>query len=315
MFFVALTPLPPEYADKYDLSKAGLLFLPRRTPRRRAFWAGSRAGVATSRFGARPTTITGLVVMSRHDVHLRDRRVDLWSSTRRASSRGWGALAPDRGAFVARQRDATRAPWADDRHGHGDGDRRRPLSPSSGGAASVVGEAVAFRAASTCSVITLALWALSMHGPPQTQPQPLSSLLGALRNRQIVLGICSSPSPALSSSGMPGVLAPLRLRRSRLLSAVAIGTLWPGTAALEATANPVVGRISDRVGLASADAGVGVRRGHGGGTPALAEPGRHAGGARRARGGPRSGASGLLRCRSSPMRPSGEGSSTPMPLR
>ena len=43
------------------------------------------------------------------------------------------------------------------------------------------------------------------------------------------------------------VLAPLRLDELGF-SAVAIGVLWLCTAALEATANPIVGRITDRVG-------------------------------------------------------------------
>jgi MFS family permease len=44
-----------------------------------------------------------------------------------------------------------------------------------------------------------------------------------------------------------GVLAPLRLEELGF-TAVAIGALWLCTAALEAIANPLVGRITDRVG-------------------------------------------------------------------
>jgi predicted MFS family arabinose efflux permease len=47
--------------------------------------------------------------------------------------------------------------------------------------------------------------------------------------------------------GTMGVLAPLRLEELGF-TAIAIGTLWLCTAALEATANPIVGRITDRVG-------------------------------------------------------------------
>ena len=43
------------------------------------------------------------------------------------------------------------------------------------------------------------------------------------------------------------VLAPLRLEELGF-TAVAIGALWLCTAAVEATANPIVGRITDRVG-------------------------------------------------------------------
>jgi predicted MFS family arabinose efflux permease len=71
-------------------------------------------------------------------------------------------------------------------------------------------------------------------------------LLRALRNRRILLGVWFVVLPALFF-GTLSVLAPLRLDELGF-SALAIGALWLCTAALEATANPLVGRLTDRVG-------------------------------------------------------------------
>jgi len=70
--------------------------------------------------------------------------------------------------------------------------------------------------------------------------------LRALRTRRIQLGVWFVVLPALFF-GTLSVLAPLRLDDLGF-SAVAIGALWLCTAALEATANPLVGRLTDRVG-------------------------------------------------------------------
>ena len=244
MFFVALTPLLPEYADKYDLSKAGAGVLAAAYPAG-ALLGGLPSGVATSRFGARPTTITGLLVIA-VTTFVFATGESIWVLDASRFVQGFGsALAWTAGlAWLVSETPAAR-------RGQTIGTAMATaivgalFGPVLGGAASVVGEAVAFGAAGLLA-ITLALWALTMHGPPRTQPQPLSSLLEALRNRQIVLGIWFVALPALFF-GTLGVLAPLRLEDLGW-TAVAIGTLWLGTAALEATANPVVGRISDRVG-------------------------------------------------------------------
>ncbi|HEY8406640.1 MAG TPA: MFS transporter, partial [Gaiellaceae bacterium] len=91
-----------------------------------------------------------------------------------------------------------------------------------------------------------AVWAYRTPSPRPVDPQPLAALGQALRSRRILLGVWLVVLPALFF-GMLSVLAPLRLDELGF-SAVAIGALWLGTAALEATANPLVGRITDRVG-------------------------------------------------------------------
>jgi predicted MFS family arabinose efflux permease len=119
------------------------------------------------------------------------------------------------------------------------------FGPVLGGVASVIGQAVAFGTAGLIAV-ALAVWAFLTSAPPPARPQPLQLFVRALRNRRIVLSVWFVVLPALLFGTM-GVLAPLRLEELGF-SAVAIGVLWLCTAAVEATANPVVGRITDRVG-------------------------------------------------------------------
>jgi MFS family permease len=119
------------------------------------------------------------------------------------------------------------------------------FGPVLGGVASVVGQGIAFGAAALLSVV-LAVWAYRTPAPPPVQPQPLTALWQALRSRRILLGVWFVVLPALFF-GTLSVLAPLRLDELGF-SALAIGALWLCTAALEATSNPIVGRITDRVG-------------------------------------------------------------------
>ena len=92
----------------------------------------------------------------------------------------------------------------------------------------------------------LAVWAYRTSAPPPVQSQPLAIFLRALSEPPILLGVWFVVLPALFF-GTLSVLAPLRLDELGF-SALAIGALWLCTAALEATANPLVGRITDRVG-------------------------------------------------------------------
>jgi predicted MFS family arabinose efflux permease len=119
------------------------------------------------------------------------------------------------------------------------------FGPVLGGVASVVGQGPAFGAAALLTV-ALAAWAFRTSAPPPVDSQPLAFLLRALRNRRILLGVWFVVLPALFF-GTLSVLAPLRLDELGF-SALAIGALWLCTAALEATANPLVGRLTDRVG-------------------------------------------------------------------
>ncbi|HEX2434815.1 MAG TPA: MFS transporter [Gaiellaceae bacterium] len=244
MFFVALTPLLPHYADEFNLSKAGAGVLAAAYPAG-ALIGGLPSGVATAKFGARPTTVTGLFVIA-VTTFVFATGDSIWVLDISRFVQGFGsALAWTAGlAWLVSETPA-------DRRGQTIGTAMATaivgalFGPVLGGVASVVGEVVAFGAAGLLAV-GLALWALTMRGPAPSTPQPLTVLLEALRNRRIVVGVWFVALPALFF-GTLGVLAPLRLEDLGW-TAVAIGSLWLGTAALEAAANPVVGRVSDRIG-------------------------------------------------------------------
>jgi MFS family permease len=244
MFFAALTPLLPDYVDEFNLSKAGAGVLSGAYPAG-ALLGGVPSGIAAARIGARPTAVTGLIIIAVTTfVFATADSLVLLDLSRFAQGFG-SALAWTAGLTWL----VSETPPA--RRGQTIGSAMAAaivgalFGPVLGGAASVVGQALAFGAAGLVAV-TLAAWALTTHAPPRAERQPFRVLLAALRGRRIMLGIWLVALPALLF-GTLSVLAPLRLEVLGF-GAVAIGALWLGTAALEAFVNPWVGRISDRVG-------------------------------------------------------------------
>jgi predicted MFS family arabinose efflux permease len=244
MFFAALTPLLPDYADEFDLSKAGAGVLSAAYPAG-ALAAGIPGGLATARFGARPVAVIGLVVIA-VSTFVFATADSIWLLDVSRFVQGVGSA----GAWTAGLTWLVSATPAE-RRGQTIGTAMAAaivgalFGPVLGGTAAVVGEAAAFGAAGLAAV-ALATWALATPAPPRAAAQPLRLLFTALGNSRIALGVWLVALPALFF-GTLSVLAPLRLEELGF-GAVAIGTLWLGTAALEAVANPLVGRISDRVG-------------------------------------------------------------------
>jgi MFS family permease len=244
MFFAALTPLLPDYADEFDLSKAGAGVLSAAYPAG-ALLGGVPSGLAAARLGARPTAIAGLVMIA-VTTFVFATADSIWLLDLSRFLQGLGsAFAWTAGlTWLVSETPA-------ERRGQTIGAAMAAaivgalFGPVLGGVASVTGQASAFGAAGLAA-IGLAVWAASMHAPPRAEAQSLRVLLAALRGRRIALGVWLVALPALYF-GTLSVLAPLRLEELGF-GAVAIGALWLGTAALEAVANPVVGRISDRVG-------------------------------------------------------------------
>ena len=244
MFFAALTPLLPHYADRYDLSKAGAGVLAGAYPIG-VLVAGIPGGMATARFGARPITIVGsLVTGIATFVFATAHAIVILDAARFVQGVGsaftWAAgltwLVGEAPAARRGQTIGTALAFAI---------VGALFGPVLGGVASVVGQGIAFGAAALLSVV-LAVWAYRTPSPRPVDPQPLAALGQALRSRRILLGVWLVVLPALFF-GTLSVLAPLRLDELGF-SALAIGALWLGTAALEATANPLVGRVTDRVG-------------------------------------------------------------------
>jgi MFS family permease len=244
MFFAALTPLLPDYVEQFDLSKAGAGVLSAAYPAG-ALVGGIPGGVATARFGARPTAVCGLLVIA-VSTFVFATGDSIWVLDVSRFTQGVGsAFAWTAGLTWL----VSETP--SERRGQTIGSAMAAaivgalFGPVLGGVASIVGKGVAFGAAALAA-IGLGVWALATHAPPPARPQPLRLLADALHERRILLGVWFVALPALLF-GMLSVLAPLRLEDLGF-GAVAIGTLWLVTAALEAVVNPWVGRVSDRVG-------------------------------------------------------------------
>ena len=244
MFFAALTPLLPDYADEFNLSKAGAGVLSAAYPAG-ALVAGLPGGIATARLGARPVAIAGLLLIA-VTTFVFATADSIWLLNVSRFLQGVGSA----GAWTAG------LTWLigetpSERRGQTIGTAMAAaivgalFGPVLGGIAAVVGEPIAFGTAALAAV-GLAAWAFATPAPPPAEAQPFGALLAALRSKRIALAFWLVALPALLF-GTLSVLAPLRLEVLGF-GAVAIGALWLGTAALEAAANPWIGRISDRVG-------------------------------------------------------------------
>jgi MFS family permease len=118
------------------------------------------------------------------------------------------------------------------------------LGPVLGATADVIGAGLAFGGVAAVAGC-LAAAALRMPGPPRSDSS-LSTLASVVRNPQLVGGLWLVTLPALLF-GVVAVLVPLELDALGW-SAVAIGALWLGTAAIESVMNPLLGRFADRRG-------------------------------------------------------------------
>jgi MFS family permease len=119
------------------------------------------------------------------------------------------------------------------------------LGPVVGGIASVTSPEVTFGGIA-CIGLALAAWAASMPSQREPSRQPISMLFRALTKRRMLASVWLVSLPSISF-GTLGVLAPLRLHTLGL-GAVAISAVWLVAIALEATATPLIGHISDRRG-------------------------------------------------------------------
>ena len=244
MFYVALTPLLPDYADRLDLSKTGAGILSA------SYAAGALlvalpCGMAAARWGVRPTVLLGLAGMTVttfafglvDDIVLLDTARFVQGF---ASAFSWtGGLAwlvaaapPERRGELIGAAMGTAIAGA-------------MFGPVLGGAASVVGTGWAFGAVAVAS-IGLAVWAAATPAAAPGEQQPLGALFHALRDRGVAVGAWLVLLPGLLFSTV-AVLAPLRLDDLGF-GALAIGAVYLTATALEAVAAPVMGRISDRVG-------------------------------------------------------------------
>ncbi|HVM17903.1 MAG TPA: MFS transporter [Gaiellaceae bacterium] len=244
VFYAALTPLLPVYAEELGLSKAGAGVLAG------AYAAGALAGgipggVAAARLGVKPTLLIGLAGMAattfvfgiaEHIVLLDAMRFlqGFASAFSWTAALTWlvAAAPPDRRGELIGTAMAAAIVGA-------------LFGPVLGGAASIVGTAPAFATVGLLAGV-LGVWAWRTPAFAPADPQPLRLLFAAVRRPRIAASIWFVALPAMLF-GTLGVLAPLRLSELGLGS-VAIGATFLVAAGLEAVVNPFVGRFSDRRG-------------------------------------------------------------------
>ena len=241
IFFTALTPLLPQYAEELDLSKAGVGVLAAAYPAG-ALAGGIPGGLSAARFGVKPTVIAGLLLMVvtttifgfANGIVLLDlaRFVQGFASALTwTAALAWlvsRAPAGRRGLLIGTAMSAAIVGAL--------------CGPILGAVASVTGTEIAFAAVGAAG-LGLAVWAALTPAARPEEPQPLSMLWQAVKERTILGTVWFVALPALLFSTM-GVLVSLRLDDLGM-SAVGIGIVFLVSAGIEAVLNPLAGRISD----------------------------------------------------------------------
>jgi MFS family permease len=243
MLYTALTPLVPDYADEFELSKvgAGLLIA--------AFGAGAifggiPGGIAAARYGPKHAVVGGLVLLALASFAFAlaggavtlgiARFVQGFSSTVTWA----GALSWVSNAAPREQRGEVLG------IAFGAAVAGAILGPMFGGIAELVGIRPAF---STLGVVALGLAALAFLGrSADCEPVTAAGIRRAFGDRRFLGGLWLNTLPAILF-GTLVVLAPLTLDDAGWTT-LAIAAVFLVTGLVEVAISPIVGRASDRVG-------------------------------------------------------------------
>jgi MFS family permease len=243
MLFAALTPLLPDYADDFGLSKAGAGLLVA-TYAFGVLLGAVPAGIVAARIGPKRGAFLGLLVIGAASVGfaLAD---SAWTLGLARFAQGLGSALSWAGGLSWLIAAAPR-----NRRGEMLGTALGAaifgalLGPVLGGIASLVGTRPAFIGVAVLSVAVVALGA-RVPGAARETPR-VAALRRAFGERRYLGGLWLMVLAALLFGTM-SVLAPLKLDALGW-SAVAIGALFFTTAGLEAALNPFIGRVADRRG-------------------------------------------------------------------
>jgi len=244
MFFAMLTPLLPHYADRFELSKAGVGILAAAYPAG-VLVGGLPSGFLALRVGVKPTAVVGLVIVAATSatfgfagsIVLLDvvRFVQgIGSACAWTAALSWllaAAPADRRGGLIGQV--------------IGIAIVGALFGPALGGVASIAGTGKTFTGVAVLA-LAVAGFAVATAAPPRREEQSLTRLSTALRNRSLLVGLWLVALPALLF-GTTIVLVPLRLSHLGV-GAEAIGGVFITAAALEAIASPLSGRLADRRG-------------------------------------------------------------------
>jgi MFS family permease len=244
MFFAAVAPLLPHYADELDLSKTGAGVLAAAYPA--GTFAGSLpGGWLASRWGVKPTLLLGLGMLgvtslvfafAEHIVLLDAARFiqGVGGACMWAAGMSWlvcAAPADRRGELIGSALAAAIVGVL--------------LGPVLGGAATVLSPEIVFSAVAVVAA-GLGGWAVTFRAPPPDEGPGLLALWLSLRRPPVLAGFWLFTLPAVFA-GVLEVLVPLRLDELGA-SGAAIGAAFLVAAAVESVVSPVTGRLSDRRG-------------------------------------------------------------------
>jgi len=243
LFFTALTPLLPHFAEKYGLSKAGAgVFIS--TYAAGTLLGAIPAGLATIRLGPKRTVLVGLALMTVASFGFA-LAGDVWTLSVSRLFQGIGSSFSWAGglawviASTPRQRRGALLGTAMGAAVFG-----ALLGPVLGALAGIVGTRAAFLGV-TVAGAALVTWAATTPGVPPERQALRTGLLG-VRERSLLAGLWLIALPALLF-GVLIVLVPLELSRHGW-GTIAIGALFLATTALETVLNPLLGRLTDRHG-------------------------------------------------------------------
>ncbi|HEX6699839.1 MAG TPA: MFS transporter [Gaiellaceae bacterium] len=243
-FFTALTPLLPHYADTLGLSKLGAGVLTA------SFGAGTLlgaipAGVLAARLGPKPVVLLGLGLLAATSLVFGfGASISILDGARFLQGAGGACTWTGSLAWLA-------AAAPSERRGEvigtalGAGIGGALLGPAVGAAAASLGTRPVFGGVAVVGG-AIAAAVVAFPAPRPSVPQRLSALRGRIGDAELLGGMWLVALAAMLF-GSVSVLAPLRLDRLGF-GAAAIGGAFLLSAALEATASPVLGRISDRRG-------------------------------------------------------------------
>jgi MFS family permease len=244
MFFAALTPLLPHYVDRFDLGKAGAGVLQSMYPAG-ALVAAIPSGIAAARLGVKRTVLIGLSLLALTTVAF-GLAGSVWMLYLARFLQGVSSAFSWTGGLawlVAASPQTRRGQLIGSAFGAAIAGAL--FGPVLGAVASFTGTGAAFGTVAGLAVV-LAVAAAATPAATPEEPQPLSKLFAALRERPIQTGVWLTLLPALLF-GTLSVLGPLRLSDLGW-GAVAVGATYLVSAALEAAWAPLLGRISDRHG-------------------------------------------------------------------
>ena len=244
MFFAAVAPLLPHYADELDLSKTGAGILTAAYPAG-TFVGALPSGWLATRWGVKPTLLLGLAMLGTASlgfafagsvVVLDSARFiqGVGGACMWAAGMAWlvSASPPDRrGEMIGAALSAAIVGVL--------------LGPVLGGAATLLSPEAVF---SFVAVVAagLAVWTWSMPGVEPEESPGVRAMLRALGRPAVLIGFWIFTLPALFS-GVIEVLVPLHLADLGVGGA-GIGVIFLLAAAVEAVVSPIAGRVSDRAG-------------------------------------------------------------------